>query len=58
MKTNAKAARRAYAADNEQAARIIAADPARYPGVMQEWAALVLERAEPTIRGPLFGKAA
>jgi hypothetical protein len=26
-----------------KAARIIAADPQRYPGVMQEWAAMVLQ---------------
>jgi hypothetical protein len=41
----------AYRAGNIEAALIIAADPVRYPGVMQEWAAIVLsppaERAAP-----------
>jgi len=32
-----------YRAANEECARIIAADPVRYPGVMQEWARLVLQ---------------
>jgi hypothetical protein len=31
---------------NLEAARIIAADPVKYPGGMQEWAALVLKRLE------------
>jgi hypothetical protein len=43
-----------YRAGTIEAARIIAADPDRYPGVMQEWAAMVLnlaaERTEPGIR--------
>ena len=39
---------------NLRAARIIAADPVRYPGLMQEWAALVVGKAAPTVRGPLF----
>ena len=42
---------------NEQAAHIIAANPVNYPGVMQTWAALVLEKAAPTIKGPLFSAA-
>jgi hypothetical protein len=44
----------AYRAGNIEAARIIAADPVRYPGIMQEWARMVLnppaERTEPAIR--------
>jgi hypothetical protein len=43
-----------YRAANLEAARIIAADPHRYPGLMQEWAHLVLnppaERTMPAIR--------
>jgi hypothetical protein len=39
---------------NLQAAEIISADPNRYPGVMQEWARLVLnppaERPAPAVR--------
>jgi hypothetical protein len=31
-----------YHAGNLESARIIAADPGRYPGIMQEWARLVL----------------
>ena len=31
-----------YEAGNVEAARIIAADPVRYPGAMQEWARRVL----------------
>lgn len=31
---------------NLEAARIIAADPLKYPGGMQEWADLVLKRFE------------
>ena len=34
-----------YRAANVQAARIIATDPERYPGIMQEWAAKVLRTA-------------
>ncbi len=45
-----------YEAANLAAARIIASDPAQYPGVMQTWAALVIERAAPADAecGPLF----
>jgi hypothetical protein len=35
-----------YAEQNRQAARIILADPKRYPGLMQEWARLVLTAPE------------
>ena len=42
-----------YRAGNLEAARIIASNPERCPGVMQEWAAMVLakaaERTEPAI---------
>ena len=38
-----KAARaEVYRLANETAARIVLADPGKYPGVMQEWAGLVL----------------
>lgn len=53
-----KQATRAWAAGNLAAAHIIAADPLRYPGLPQQWAAMVLQRAEPTIKGPLFREAA
>jgi hypothetical protein len=46
-----------YAGQNAAAARIIAADPAKYGGpdsLMCQWARLVIERAQPTIKGPLF----
>ena len=36
----------AYAADNLASARIIAADPDKYPGVMQTWARMVLDAHE------------
>ena len=43
-----------YRAGNVELARIIATDPAKYPGVMQTWAAMVLKppvkRTEPPIR--------
>jgi hypothetical protein len=43
-----------YRAGNIQAAKIISADPERYPGLMQEWAHRVLnppaERTAPAIR--------
>lgn len=45
-----------YLAGNIEAARIISADPTRYPGVMQEWARLVLNKAERTV--PATGRAA
>jgi hypothetical protein len=53
-----RSAREGYNAANLAAARIIAADPAKYPGVPQTWAALVIEKQTATIRGPLLGKAA
>ena len=52
--TDSPRARQGYAASNLECAGIIAADPIRYPGMMQTWAVLVLQRAEPTIKGPLF----
>ena len=43
-----------YRAGNIEAAHIIAADPAKYPGLTQEWAAMVLNPpakwTEPAIR--------
>ena len=44
-------------AANLEAATLIAADPERYPGEMQEWADLVLSRAaeaKDEDAGPLF----
>lgn len=44
-------------AGNVQAAEIIAAHPERYGGPesgLVRWARLVIERAQPTISGPLF----
>jgi len=35
-----------FAEQNLKAVRIIAADPLKYPGGMQEWADLVLKRLE------------
>lgn len=35
----------AYTMANLEAARIVAADPERYPGLMQEWASAVLTKA-------------
>ena len=34
-----------YRAENLECAAIIAADPVRYPGLMQEWADMILSRA-------------
>lgn len=43
-----------YRTANLECARIIAAEPLKYPGVMQEWAAMVLnsstERTAPAAR--------
>ena len=43
-----------YQQANEMAAQIIASRPDLYPGVMQTWARLVIEKQTATIRGPLF----
>jgi hypothetical protein len=44
--------------ENLRAARIVAADPVRYPGLMQEWADMILSRAAAPPAdweaGPLF----
>jgi hypothetical protein len=57
-----KRARDHYKAENEAAARIIGADPMKYPGLMQEWACAVLAAtvAPPADAdaGPLFRTAA
>ena len=45
---------RQYDRQNAACAAIIAADPDRYQGLMQEWARKVIERQTPTVRGPLF----
>lgn len=34
-----------FTEQNHDAAQIIVADPERYPGMMQQWARLVLERS-------------
>ena len=39
--------------DNIEAARIIASDPAKYPGAMQDWAQRVLVPSD-SEAGPLF----
>lgn len=39
-----------YAEQNRRAARIILADPKRYPGLLQEWARIVLAAAAPERR--------
>lgn len=36
-----------YRSANELSARVIAADPVRYPGLIQEWARAVLTKVEP-----------
>ena len=47
----------AYQAGNIEAAEIIVPDPGRYAGVMQEWAAMVLAKAEEHT-APAAGRAA
>ena len=42
-KPTVKSKQAAYDAGNLEAARIIAADPDKYPGVMQEWAQMILD---------------
>jgi hypothetical protein len=46
MKKTPKSIKAKYDEQNLEAARIIAADPLKYPGGMQAWAALVLKRLE------------
>jgi hypothetical protein len=41
---HSRAARDYYQQANRECARIIAADSVRYPGIMQTWARLVLDR--------------
>jgi hypothetical protein len=45
-----------YRAGNLECARIIAAEPERYGGLLAEWAELVIEKSKPRDRecGPLF----
>ena len=50
----AKQATRAWSDANLAAARILASNPVKYPGLPQTWAALVIEKQTATIRGPLF----
>lgn len=48
-----------YRAANIKAARLILEDSARYGGpasLMVRWAVLVVERAAPSVRGPLFAE--
>jgi hypothetical protein len=52
-----RSAKQAYSAGNLESAGIIAADPVKYQGVLQEWADTILTRAaEPNeaLAGPLF----
>ena len=41
-----------YDARNVESARLIAADPVKYPGVMQAWAQLILQRNGQTLPKP------
>jgi hypothetical protein len=50
--------RAGYQKANEQVAHIVLTNPEKYPGVMQEWARLVIEKQTATIKGPLFDKVA
>ena len=53
--------RATYQQANEQAAHIVLQDVAKYGGEgagLVIWAHMILQRAEPTIRGPLFSRAA
>ena len=55
--STAKRAADHYRAANDQAANLILENVQRYGGpgsLMVQWARLVLERAMPTVRGPLF----
>ena len=56
QKPTVSSARIGHQKANEQAALIIAGNPEKYPGVMQAWARLVIEKQTATIRGPLFAK--
>jgi hypothetical protein len=52
-----RSARDGYSAGNLESATIIAADPKRYQGVLQEWADTILTRAaqpDDALVGPLF----
>ena len=46
MRKTPKSIKAKYDEQNLEAARIIAADPVKYPGGMQDWATLVLKRLE------------
>lgn len=59
--TTPKKAADCYRADNETCARLVLADLERYGGpdsLMCQWARVIIERAQPTIKGPLFINAA
>lgn len=48
-----------YSAANEKAAKLIVRDSVRYgcpDSLMARWARLVIERALPAIKGPLFSE--
>lgn len=52
-----RSARAGYDTQNQKAARIILSDIARYGGegsLMVTWSRVVIEKAQPTVRGPLF----
>ena len=54
--TDSQRARQGYAASNLECARLIATDPAKYPegSLAAQWAAAIIEKQRPMIRGPLF----
>lgn len=56
--TDSQRARQGYATSNLESARIVAADPAKYQGVLQTWARLVIENSVRRVEGPLFPKEA
>ena len=52
-----RSARQGYAADNLECACVIAANPEKYQGVLQEWADVILTKAahaDDAEAGPLF----
>ena len=61
QKQTVSRARVGYQQANEMAANLIASDPERYQGVLQEWADTILTRAaqpDDALAGPLFRQAA
>lgn len=58
MTASARRRQAEFDRQNLEAARIIAADPARYPGLLQEWARAVLRRLETVDTGGNHAQAA